>query len=250
MARKSGIILAGWWMLTIIAFAICVGVLLTYTPREQTMGDIQKIFYLHLPVAINTFVACLVCFVASVGYLLQRKMAWDDLASSSAKVAVLLCTIVLLTGMIWGRGAWGLWWTWSPRLTFSLMLWLLYVVYVIVRNSLDSPQRRAVVGAVYSIIAFLDVPLVYLSARLMPDIHPASIGLDGPMKVTLMAWFVPVTMATAGLIVSRYLLARTQDKLEEAEEPSAISASAPAAPMAAWEALLKTPAAKVEATRE
>ena len=89
-----------------------------------------------------------------------------------------LCSIVLLTGMIWGRGAWGLWWTWSPRLTFSLMLWLLYVVYLIIRNSIESSQRRAVISAVYGVIAFLDVPLVYLSARLMPDIHPASIELD------------------------------------------------------------------------
>src|SRR5512133_1020212 len=118
------------------------------------MGQIQKVFYIHLPVAICTFLACLVAFIASIGYLVQRKMNWDDLAASSAKVAVVLCTIVLITGMIWAKGAWGRWWTWSPRLTFSLMLWLLYVVYLIIRNSVDSSQRRALISAVYAVIAF------------------------------------------------------------------------------------------------
>ena len=119
---------------------------------------------------------------------------WDDLAAAAAKVAVLLCSGVLITGMIWGRAAWGQWWTWSPRLTFSLILWLLYAVYLVLRSSIESGQRRAVVAAVYGLTAFLDVPLVWLSARLLPDIHPSSVQLAGPMKLTLLAWFVPVTL--------------------------------------------------------
>jgi heme exporter protein C len=100
--------------------------------------------------------------------------------------------------MIWGHSAWGQWWTWSPRLTFSLVLWLLYVVYVMIRASIESPQRRALISAVYGTIAFLDVPLVWLSVRLMPDIHPTSIALAWPMKLTLIAWFVPVILLSAG----------------------------------------------------
>ena len=129
---------------------------------------------------------------------------------------MLLCSGVLLTGMIWGKAAWGQWWTWSPRLTFSLMLWLLYVVYLVIRTSIESPQRRAIVCAIYGITAFLDVPLVYLSARLMPDIHPSSIQLEPAMKLTLLVWFIPVTLLAAGLLTARYRLNRGIRQREEA----------------------------------
>ena len=168
------------------------------------MGVIQKIFYFHLPVAINTFLACATVFAAAIGYLLTRDAWWDDLAAASAKIAVLLATGTLLTGMLWAHGAWGVWWTWSPRLTFSFMLWLLYVVYLLVRSSIDSPQRRAVVSAVYGLVAFLDVPLVYLSARLLPDIHPGNIALAPEMKLTLAACFVPITLVAFGLMLTQF----------------------------------------------
>src|ERR1043166_3989344 len=176
-------VIRAYSMLTLAAFGVAGAMLLAYTPTEATMGPIQKIFYLHLPVAIATFLACAVCFFASIGYAIKRDRAFDHLASASARVAVLTCSIVLLTGMIWGKSAWGQWWTWSPRLTFSLVLWLLYVVYLTVRVSVESGQRRAVISAIYAIIAFLDVPLVYLSVKLMPDIHPSSIELAPQMKL-------------------------------------------------------------------
>ena len=215
MQDSRRIFAIAFWLLVLALFAATVAMLARYTPVETTMGPVQKIFYLHLPVAINTFLACLVVFIASIGYLWQRKMWWDDLAAASGKVAVLLCTIVLLTGMIWGRSAWGTWWTWSPRLTFSLVLWILYVVYLMIRPSIESPQRRAVVSAVYGIAAFLDVPLVYLSVKLMPDIHPSSIALEPAMKLTLLAWFAPVTLITAGLVALRFRLNRRLRALDE-----------------------------------
>ncbi len=174
--------------------------LFVYTPVEATMGPVQKIFYLHLPAAWSAFLACTVAFVGAVGYLWQRRLVWDDLSAAAAKTAALMCTVVLLTGIIWGHAAWGRWWVWSPRLTFSLLLWLLYVVYLIIRPSIGSRRRRAMVCAVYAVAAFLDVPLVYLSVRLMPDVHPVTIELIAPMKLTLAAWSVPVTMLTIGLM--------------------------------------------------
>ena len=198
-----------YWTVALAALAAAVVVLFTYTPVEETMGPVQKIFYVHLPLAINTFIAATVVFVASIGYLWRRRAWWDDLASAAAKVAVFYCSGVLLTGMIWGHAAWGQWWTWSPRLTFSLMLWLLYAVYLMVRTSIESPQRRATVCAVYGVTAFLDVPLVWLSARLMPDIHPSHVELIPSMKITLALWFVPVTMIAIGLIGAGYRFGRT-----------------------------------------
>jgi heme exporter protein C len=204
-----------YWLLTGALFVACLGMLRLYTPVEATMGSIQKIFYLHLPVAINTFVAAFVVCVASVGYLWQRGLAWDDLAAAAGKVTALFCAVVLLTGMIWAKKAWGAWWTWSPRLTFSLVLFLLYAVYLMIRPAIESPQRRAVVCAVYGIAAFLDVPVVYLSVRLMEDVHPSSIALAPEMKLTLLAWFVPVTLFMAGLIHDRYRVNRLLRALED-----------------------------------
>ncbi len=218
MSEMNRKIMAVYWLATAALFTAAVVLVFVWTPVESTMGIVQKIFYLHLPVAINTFAACLVTFIAGVGYLWQRRQVWDDLAVSSAKIAVLLCSVVLLTGMIWGHSAWGVWWTWSPRLTFSLVLWLLYVAYLVIRPSIESRQRRALVSAVYAVVAFLDVPLVYLSVKLMPEIHPSSITLAPPMKLTLLLCFVPVTMLSAGLIVSRFIMQRQETLAVDNEE--------------------------------
>lgn len=206
MKTKANTIAITFWGLTGLLLAIGAVRAIYFTPVEQTMGPIQKIFYLHLPVAICTFFACLISFIASVGYLAQKRRCFDDLADASAKVAVILCSIVLATGMIWGKSAWGEWWTWSPRLTFSLVLWLLYVVYLMIRASIESSNRRGTVAAVYGIIAFLDVPLVFLSVRLMPDIHPTNIQLEPSMKLTLAICMVPVVLASAGLVQLFYTL--------------------------------------------
>jgi heme exporter protein C len=183
--------------------ALATWMLFFYAPVEKTMGPIQKMFYVHLPFAINAFLACLAAFVGGVGYLWQRRMKWDDLSSAAAKVAAMMCTVVLITGMIWGRYAWGKWWDWdSHRLIFSLLLWLLYVVYLILRPSIESRQRRAAVCAVYAVAAFLDIPLMYLSAKLIPDVvHPQLTELAPQMKLTLAVWFVPVTLLMIGLVV-------------------------------------------------
>ena len=204
MLARSKTMVCVFWLVVAGSFAAVTVMLFTYTPVEKTMGPIQKLFYLHLPSAINAFLACFVAFVGGIGYLWQRRMVWDHLAAAAAKMAALMCTVVLITGVIWGHAAWGVWWTWSPRLTFSLMLWLLYVVYLIIRPAIESPERRATISAVYAVAAFLDVPLVWLSVRMMPDIHPTSITMTGPMKLTLAAWLVPVTMLTAGMIFALF----------------------------------------------
>ena len=220
MTRKLGIL--AYWLLTALTFVAAIALVFTWTPEETTMGIVQKIFYFHLPVAINTFFACLVVFIAGVGYLVQRDAWWDDLAAAAAKIAVILCTGVLITGMLWARGAWGVWWTWSPRLTFSFMLWLLYVVYLIVRSSVESPQQRAIVSAVYGVVAFLDVPLVYLSARLRPDIHPGNVALAPEMKLTLGLCMIPITLLAVGLIVTQYNVYRLRRALRNEDQQNEI----------------------------
>ena len=210
MNKFKPILICSYWLITLALLGAGVIMVFGYTPTETTMGPVQKIFYLHLPVAICTFLACMTVFIASIGYLWQRKAMWDHLAHAAAQVAVIYSAIVLITGMIWGRAAWGAWWQWTPRLTFSLVLWLLYVVYLVIRPSIESTQRRAMICAVYGVVAFLDVPLVYLSVRLMPDIHPSSIELEPAMKSTLAFWFIPVILITIGLVTAAFKLATRQ----------------------------------------
>lgn len=215
-------VIPAYWMLALASMGAALWVTFARTPDVMGEGFVQKIFYIHLPIAINTFLACTVVFVGSAGYLLQRKTWWDDLAVSAAKVAVVLCSGVLLTGMIWAHVRWNAWWKWEPRLTFSFMLWLLYVVYLLVRMSIDGAQRRAMVGAVYGLVAFLDVPLVYLSSRLLrsPDtMHPVLEKMDPELRPAVSLFFVTVTLTAAGLIVARYKVARRERALRDAANP-------------------------------
>lgn len=213
-----------YWTITAALFLIGIAMVAFYAPVESSMGVVQKIFYIHVPSAICMFLAAFTVFIASIGYLLKRSLWWDDLAAAAGVVTALLATVVLLTGMTWGRSAWGAWWSWTPRLTFSLVLWLLYVVYVLIRPSIDSPQRRALICAVYGLAAFLDVPLVYLSTKLMPDIHPASITLDPAMQRTLLFWFLPVLMLAAGLIHARFTLNRASRPTRYADDEDMLDA--------------------------
>jgi len=192
-----------YWVAVPVCFAAVTVMLFTYTPVEEKTGSVEKLFYIHMPAAICGFLACFAAFVGALGYLGKRQLIWDDLSAAGAKVAVLMCTVLLVTGVFWARKAWNTWWAWTPRLTFSLLLWLLYVVYLIVRSSIESPSRRANVCAVYAVTAFLDVPMVYLSVRLMDDpLHPISVPMTAPMALTLAAWFVPMILLTCGLIVA------------------------------------------------
>lgn len=192
-----------YWLTVGAALLYSIALLVVYAPVDASMGVAQKLVYLHVPAAINAFLACGVVSLASVAYVWQRQRVWDDIAHAAAEVSVIFCAVVLITGAVWGREAWGRWWMWSPRLTFSLILLLLYAAYLFMRRAIASPERRALVCAIYGSMAFLDVPLVYLSTRLLSDIHPAEMALTPPMRHTLWMWMVSITLLCGGLIVAR-----------------------------------------------
>lgn len=208
---KTTLVLA-YWLLTALTLAGCVALTLSSTLHEETSRSFNKIFYAHMPAGVLTLLAGLVAFLGGVGYLWQRRPIYDCLSAAGASVAALTCTFVLGTGMYWGHSSWGAWWDWTPRLTLTLILWLLYVVYVLVRASVESRQRRAVISAVYAIAAFVDVPLVYFSTKLMPDIHPAHMDFEPGMRLRLGLWFIPMTLLVAGLIGAMF--ARNRRRLE------------------------------------
>jgi heme exporter protein C len=179
-----------------------------YAPVEASMGLVQKVFYLHLPVAWWSFVSFFVVFVGSVGFLIKRTAFWDDLAGSAAEIGVLLSALALVTGSLWGRAAWNVWWTWDPRLTTTLIMWFVYAGYLVLRSSPMGGERRALVCAALGVVAFLDVPLVFYSARLWRSVHPAVFGKQGGGLEPEMWVAVLISLVGLGLLWLALLLAR------------------------------------------
>lgn len=163
----------------LLAMVLALYMAFIQAPRERTMGDLQRIFYFHVAAGITGLAAFAVNFAASLAYLIRRDRRWDALALSAAEVGIVLLTIVLVTGPIWAKPAWLVWWTWSPRLTSSLVLWMLYIAYMLVRGYVPDPERRAIVSAVFGIVAFLDAPIVWFSIRWWRDIHPSPVIESG-----------------------------------------------------------------------
>jgi len=162
-----------------VLLVICQIAVITLTPVEAVMGPVQKIFYVHLPLAWWSLVSFGVTATAGLVYLKRRDAASDRLAHAAAETGLVLNTLALVTGSIWARRSWGVWWTWDPRLTTALVLWFLYAGYLVLRR-VDMPApRRSAACAVMGILAFIDVPLVFLSARLWRSIHPAVFASKG-----------------------------------------------------------------------
>jgi heme exporter protein C len=190
-------------------------------PTERTMGDVQRIFYYHVPSAWTAFLLFLINFVASVTYLIRRNAKADILALVSAEVGVVFCTVVLVTGPIWARPVWGIWWTWDLRLTLTLVLWLIYVSYLMLRRFSTSSQTP-VLAAVLAIFGALDVPLVYFSIWFFRTQHPSPVIGDGGsldprmLHVLLINWAAFLCLAWL-VCWTRYRLEVVQREIDEAQ---------------------------------
>jgi heme exporter protein C len=196
-----------------------------YAPTEMVMGNIQRIFYFHMGAVWVATIAFTVVFIASIQYLRKQTRFWDIMAYSSAEIGVLFTTLTIITGSIWAKPVWGTWWTWDPQLTTTFILWILYIVYLILRSSAGSDVKKAKFAAVFGIIAFLDLPLVYASARLMRGISPVVFGGRGgiapQMMVALLACLITFTLLYIVLLKQRMDIEEMKDevtrmKLEEA----------------------------------
>ncbi len=213
---RQGIYAATPWIALAggIALAFCQWLIFVYAPIESVMRLPQKIFYLHLPLAWWGLISFFVVFLASIAYLRTRSHRWDALAGSSAEVGLVLAVLALVTGSLWGKPAWGVWWTWDARLTTTLVMCFIYAGYLILRGLDMQPDRRAQLAAVVGIVAFLDVPLVFFSARLWSYIHPPSITLEPEMKTTVIACVLAFGLLWAGLLSLRWKLAHDERTLD------------------------------------
>ncbi|MEM4658839.1 MAG: cytochrome c biogenesis protein CcsA [Candidatus Methanosuratincola sp.] len=190
-----------------------------YAPTEVVMGHIQRIFYFHMGSVWVATLAFTIVFISSIAYLKTEKRSWDILALSSAELGVLFITYTIVSGAIWAKPIWGTWWTWDPQLTTTFILWVLYVVYLLLRSSAGGEARRAKYSAVFAIIAYIDLPLVYISARVMRGISPVVFGgrgggIEPKMWVALVASLLAFTFLFVVLLRLRYALERMGDEVK------------------------------------
>lgn len=179
----------------------------------------QRIFYYHVPSAWLGFLAFFIVFLASVLYLWKRQRKYELAAVAAAEIGVLFISLVLITGPIWAKPVWGIWWTWDARLTSSMVLWLIYVAYLMLRRYLPDGTRRANLSAVVGIIGFIDVPIVYMSIRWWETQHPKAVvassegSLAAPMLTTLLVCVATFTLLYVFLMRKRYSMLRLEDSV-------------------------------------
>jgi heme exporter protein C len=184
---------------------------------------VQRIFYFHVPLAIMTFVAFGSVALGSLLYLWRRTREWDRVAQCSAELGMVFCSLVLITGPIWAKPIWGTWWTWDARLTTTLILWLIYAGYLMLRSVTGPGEQGARYAAVLGIVGALDIPIINRSVYWWRTIHPAVLidkqggsGLvDGRMQLTLGVCFLAFALLFVWLLWVRYESARLQDDVDQ-----------------------------------
>ena len=183
-----------------------------WAPNESTMGVVQRIFYFHVPSAATSWIAFFIGGVAAIRYLISRNPRLDDLSLACNETGLVFCIVNLVTGAFWAKPIWGIWWAWDARGTSALLLAVIYVGYLILRQSVDEPSQRAVVCAVVSICGMVDIPIIYMANRWWRTQHPAPVigggGLDANMGMVL-------GFTTLALLTLFWYVVRQRRKLAE-----------------------------------
>jgi heme exporter protein C len=218
MSRTDRLLL----VLCALGMATHLYLIFVMVPNEKTMGFVQRIFYFHVPLAWVSFLAFMFTAFKGIRYLASRDIEHDRVAAASAEVGLLCVTLVLITGPIWARPVWGIWWTWDLRLTTTLVLWLIFLAYSILRRSIGEPDRRAVLSAVVGLCGAASIPLVYMANRVKATQHPAPVvgggeksGLAGIFLFTLFFGFAVFTLLYVVMLRVRTTSARLEDEVED-----------------------------------
>ena len=203
-----------------VTMAVALYLVFLVAPREAVMGDVQRVFYHHVSAAWVGYLALIVAFVASVIYLLRGERRWDRLALSSIEIGLVFMTGGIITGSIWAKATWGVWWTWEPRLTTSAVLWVIYASYLTMRRAIDEMSQRARLAAVYSVIGFVSVPINFMAIRWWRTVHPlvfegGGSSLAPSMLFVLIFSAVTYSVLYAALLIARLRLELTSEHLEQ-----------------------------------
>jgi heme exporter protein C len=221
---RPGLGLAG---LVLLAYGAYLG--LAWAPPDRDMGDVQRIMYAHVPAVWAALLALIVQFVACVVYLFNGSWKVDALAEATAEVGVVLGTVGVLLGAIWGRPTWGVWWAWDPRLTTAAILIVAYLGVLALRKFVEDPERRATWSAVAGIIAFVDLPIVWFSVKWWRSLHQVqstASSVDPQMRTALLVNAIAVLLVGAWFVWERYRIA-LRDRHEEIALPEALPELSP-----------------------
>ncbi len=212
--------------LTALFFALALYLVFFYAPREAVMGDVQRVFYFHVAAGWVGALAFLVTAIAGGLYLARGERRWDQLALASVEIGVIFTAVNIISGSIWARPIWNTWWTWDPRLVTATIMELIYVAYLMLRQGIEDPDRRARFGAVYGIVGFISVPITFLSIRIFRTIHPVVVGSGDPtaegafdmtpkMLQAFMFSLLTFTFLYATLLWHRFRLQQLAEKVEQ-----------------------------------
>ena len=222
-ARSKAVVASG---ALLAALALAYAALVTRAPVDAVQGIVQKILYVHVPCAFAAYVGFAVTAVAGCLYLWREDERFDRVAIAGAEVGVLFCTLNILSGPIWAKATWGHWWTWDPRLTLTLVLWMIYAAYLLLRNVATDPERGAVFASILGVSGVVDLYLINRAVYWWRGIHPAvlvtregSSGMTDPlMRLTLTTCMLAFFLLFLWLLRIRLRTARLQDTVDEFRE--------------------------------
>jgi heme exporter protein C len=213
-------------VVTVLMLTAATLMVFFYAPLEAVMGQVQKVFYFHVAAGWTGMLGFFVAFVAGIAYLITHKRIWDIVGVAGVEIGLVFMLICIITGSIWARPIWNTWWTWDPRLTTATIMELVYAAYLMLRQGVEDPDRRARFGAVYAIIGFLSVPLTFFSIRIFRTIHPVVIGggdgdamgsfdMTPKMFQTFMFSLATYSFLFATLLWHRVRMGKFADQLEQ-----------------------------------
>ena len=215
----------------LVAMLIAVYAALVLAPDainvDPSIRPAQRIIYFHVPSAWSSMLAFFVAFVASILYLITKHIRWDIWARSASELGIAFTVAAIISGSLWAKPAWNTYWTWDPRLTTYTIVLLLYIAYFMLRGAIDEPSRRARMGAVYSIFAFLSVPLTFMSIRWWNTIHPVIVdapentnkfGLGPNMMNAFMITNIAFTILFITLLANRISLGWSEERMDALKE--------------------------------
>lgn len=221
--RPALLIILDW--LTVVLFGIATYLVLVFAPMERLMGNVQRVFYFHVSAGWVGMIGFLLAVVSGIAYLRTADRKWDVIGLAGIEVGLVFSMINIVTGSIWARPIWNTWWTWDPRLVTATIMELVYIAYVMLRQGIEDPNRRARFGAIYAIVGFVSVPLSFLSIRIWRTIHPVVVGsgdpgaqgtfdMTGDMKIAFFFSLFTFTVFGVALLWHRIRIGILTDKVE------------------------------------
>ena len=220
--RSGPLVRDGLLLVSAALMALTLWMVFFWVPTEANLGVSQRIFYFHVPVAILALSSIIVVAAASIVHLITRGQRSDDLAYSAAELGAVLATLAIITGATWAKPVWGVWWTWDPKLTLTLLLWFIYAGYLMLRAYGPKGSQGARYGAVIALMGAVNAPIIYYATELWQTAHPdllvgpaaESGSLDSDMALALLVSMIAFTVLSAYVLLERYSLRRSETAID------------------------------------